>query len=134
MWIWPKPIPAPLRWKPAGSDDKGYVNLLNNIQPAENVVVYATAYAKSPTARKAVVSVGSDDGIKVWINGKLAHGKNAARPAVAGEDEAPVELRAGWNEILLKITQGGGDWGFYFDLLDADKKPMTDIVLATRPR
>jgi len=28
------------------------------------------------------------------------------------EDKLDVTLEAGWNEVLLKVTQGDGDWGF----------------------
>jgi hypothetical protein len=48
----------------------------------------------------------------------------------AGQEEQPVELRAGGNEVLLKITQGDGGWGFYFDLLTPDGQPMPDLVYA----
>ncbi|MBV9865388.1 MAG: HEAT repeat domain-containing protein [Abitibacteriaceae bacterium] len=121
-------------WKPAVIQPNGLVALEKQLDPHENVVGYATVYVKSPDARKAIVSVGSDDGIKVWINGKQVIANNANRPAAPGTDQANVDLNAGWNQVLLKITQGGGEWGYYFDLLDAQKKPMTDITYAASPQ
>ena len=72
-------------------------------------MAYATVYVKSPDARKALVSAGSDDGLKAWVNGKQVIANNANRPATPDSDEAPVDLKAGWNQVLLKITQGSGN-------------------------
>ena len=30
--------------------------------------------------------------------------------------------------MLLKITQGGGGWGFYFDLLTLEGGPLPDLI------
>ena len=56
------------------------------------------------------MEVGSDDGIKVWINGKLVHKNNASRGALPGQDKFNVTLEEGWNDVLMKIINGGGDW------------------------
>jgi HEAT repeat protein len=126
-------VNGPVRWKPAVVEPNGYVNLLNQFDPNQNVQIYALVYVKSPTDQKAVFSMGSDDGIKAWLNGKQVHSNNASRPASPGEDQVPVDLKAGWNTVLLKITQGSGDWGYYFDILTPDKKAMTDITYGPAP-
>ena len=120
------------RWKPAFDQPTGFVDLAALFQPNNNVVSYATIYVKSPTARSAIVSAGSDDGIKAWVNGKVVISDNAARGAAPDQDEATVNLKAGWNQVLLKITQSGYGWGFYFDLLNAKHQPMNDLVYAAR--
>ncbi|MBV9469658.1 MAG: discoidin domain-containing protein, partial [Abitibacteriaceae bacterium] len=121
-------------WKPALDQPNGFVDLMPLFQPNSNVVAYATVYEKSPTARKAILSTGSDDGIKAWLNGKVVLSNNTTRGASPGSDLTPVELKAGWNQVLLKITQGGYGWGFYCDFLDAKQQPMTDLVYATKPQ
>nr|MDQ2732119.1 hypothetical protein [Armatimonadota bacterium] len=120
-------------WVPAVNDSRSFVDLIPYFNPHESVLAYAHVYVKSPTARGAIVSAGSDDGIKGWLNGKVVVSDNASRGAAPGQDEAPVQLKAGWNEILLKITQGGYGWGFYFDLLDTNHNPMPDLVYAAQP-
>ena len=120
-------------WKLGVSDANGYINLLPYFDPNTNVVAYALVYVKSPDDRTATLSAGSDDGIKAWVNDKLVVSDNASRGAAPGQDEAPVSLKAGWNKVLLKITQGGGGWGFYFDLLDQKHQPMADLTYGARP-
>ena len=56
--------------------------------------------------------MGSDDGLKVWINDKIVHTNDTARPLQPGSDKAKVELREGWNRLMIKVTQNNLDWEF----------------------
>ncbi len=62
----------------------------------------------------ARLEFGTDDGNKVWLNGKLVHANNAGGPATPGEHKVPVILQKGWNALLLKVTQDTGTWQFCF--------------------
>jgi hypothetical protein len=68
------------------------------------------AVIRADGARPARLEIGSDDGVRVWLNGREVHGRNVMRGLTAGEDVVDVELVRGRNELLMKITQGGGDW------------------------
>jgi len=67
-----------------------------------------------------VLELGSDDGVKVWLNGELVHEKNIGRPLKPGEDAEQVTLKAEWNDLLLKVTNGGGGWEACVCLVDKD--------------
>ncbi len=67
-------------------------------------------------AATAVLSLGSDDAIKVWWNGESVLDNRVARGARADQELVEVDLRPGRNELLLKVSNGGGPGGFYFDL------------------
>jgi hypothetical protein len=130
-----KPVAIPGRsgnvpWKPASNNPAGFVDLLQLFQPNNHVCAYAVIYVKSPNARRALLSAGSDDGVKIWVNSDLKVSHDTTRGAAPGQEEQPVDIRAGWNEVLLKITQGDGGWGFYFDLLTPGGQPMPDLVYA----
>ena len=128
------PIPGgkPTRWKQAHTDAAGFMNLVPQFNPHEDVAIYGVIYVRSPDAHKATLSVGSDDGCKVWFNGKRLIANNVARGAAPGQEKVEVEVKSGWNEILIKVTQGGGDCGFYADLLGADGQSMKDLVYTPR--
>ncbi len=89
----------------------------------EHCVAYLRTRVWSPLEQAALLELGSDDGIKVWLNGSQVHSNNAWRGLEPGEDKVNVTLREGWNRLLLKITQGGGDWAACarFRTLDGDK-------------
>lgn len=61
-----------------------------------------------------LLSLGSDDGIKVWVNGKEVLSRKVTRAALPDSDRVVVQLRTGDNEVLIKIINGGGIGGFYF--------------------
>lgn len=77
--------------------------------------VYAFIKVKSPTARKATLLLGSDDGAKIWLNGKEVFKLDAQRGASKWDNRIPVELQAGDNDLLLKIDDKVGTWRFYLD-------------------
>ncbi len=55
--------------------------------------------------------VGSDDGIKIWLNGKVVLAHNTMRPFVKDQDQVEVKLVKGENRLLLKVTQNNQGWG-----------------------
>jgi HEAT repeat protein len=77
-----------------------------------NRCVYAKTMIFSDGEQPARLEVGSDDGVKVWLNGKVVHAANVNRGLTVAEDKVDIALNAGWNELLLKVVQGSGDWGF----------------------
>ena len=49
-----------------------------------------------------IFGVGSDDGVKVWVNGQQVLGNNTIRPARIGQDKVEVTLSKGQNMYWLK--------------------------------
>ncbi|UCD29722.1 MAG: HEAT repeat domain-containing protein [Planctomycetota bacterium] len=79
---------------------------------AREICSYFKTSVYSDKQQPAQLALGSDDGMKVWLNGEVVHAENAARGLDCGGDKVDVTLKKGWNSLLLKITQGGGNWGF----------------------
>jgi len=75
---------------------------------------YAFTYVYVQESEKVELLAGSDDGIAIWVNGVNVHYNDTWRGVELDNDVVPVVLRKGWNAILLKISQGNGDWGFVF--------------------
>jgi len=82
------------------------------------VVAYARAWVEMPEETHAVLGIGSDDCIKVWLNGKLVHEKRAGRGVVPDSDRVPVTFKKGSNQLVLKILNYGGPWGFACRLIE----------------
>jgi len=64
------------------------------------------------------VSLGSDDGIEVWINGTKLLSNDVPRSAAPAQDRTELPLKAGENALLLKIYNRTGGHGFYFSADD----------------
>ena len=69
------------------------------------------------------ISLGSDDGIRLWINGQEVLSKDVQRGVAPDQEKVTVSLRAGKNQLLMKITNAGGGYGFYFKALGTDGVP-----------
>ena len=80
-------------------------------------------------ARKISVSLGSDDGIKVFLNGKQVLANDVARGAAPDQEKLDLALQAGDNHLLLKIMNYGGASGFYFQV-KSEQAAVPPAVLA----
>lgn len=87
--------------------------------------VRAQVWSDHPTA--AVLRIGSDDGVKVWLNDQVAHTNNVFRGLTMDEDTIHVELKEGWNRLMLKISQGSGGWKFSCRIAKPDGQPLEGV-------
>ena len=86
--------------------------LITIFGPIENCCAYLLTILESPVAQDAELRIGSDDGFALWLNGAAVTDQLALRRGLAVDaDRVPVRLRQGANALLLKVSQGGGDWG-----------------------
>lgn len=110
----------------AGASD-GMIDLDALYNQIDHAAVYAVAWVVAPEDIKdAILLVGSDDYIKVWINGKLVHKYNTERRAgAADQDTVPgITLQKGPNRIVVKCVDVVMDWNFYLRFTTKDSKPI----------
>ena len=63
-----------------------------------------------------------------WLNGQRVAGVlKAPRTYVSRGDQAPVRLRQGRNELLLKITLTQAGWKFSADLTDSAGRRLEGV-------
>lgn len=98
-------------------DVVNFVPLFKERQTTD-VVAYACTYIKRAQAGRAFLAVGSDDGIKIWLNGELVHEKLEQRGVQKDQDIVEVPFREGDNTLLIKVEQGGGGWGFVLRVVE----------------
>lgn len=107
-------------WQGITTPKSGRVDLYM-FDPYERVVSYAFTYVHSPVDQTLPLLLGSDDGVKVFLNGTEIHRVLTIRLAQPDEDRVPLHLNKGWNRLLLKIENNLGGYGFYARIPDADK-------------
>lgn len=105
------------RWQPAGGADRLDFGPALNLQQTDLRVAYAWTTFVHPAAGEAVLALGSDDGVKAWLNGRLIHEHIVGRGAQPDQDLVPVTLRAGTNSLLCKVENGTGGWSLYARIL-----------------
>ena len=98
-----------------------------------NAVAYALTYIDSPEELDAILAIGSDDGVVIWLNDEEIHRYSVGRPYTPKEDHVELHLRKGRNKLLVKIGQGRGGWGFCAHLEDGDGNPLIVVSAGLRP-
>ena len=89
------------------ADPLGLINLAQAIAPAKEAVGFAYAELESPREEIAQIRVGADDNCTVWLNGQKVFGREQWLNGIRFDRfVAPVKLRRGRNELLVKICQG----------------------------
>ena len=84
-------------------------------------VAYALSQLECSTDTAFTIQVSHNDGLKIWINGKVVYQKNGGRPVnirprerdIALENEFPVRLKKGANTIIVQSITRGKEWIFY---------------------
>jgi hypothetical protein len=104
----------------------GLINLASIIG-GNDCAAYLRTNVWSAKEQEAILELGSDDGVKVWLNGQLVHANNVMRGIGPGQDKVKVTLKQGWNTLMLKVTQGGGDWAACVRLVGTDGKKLHNI-------
>jgi len=88
------------------------VDLAKAVGKQDYSIAYAMAEVDEHAARKVLLALGSDDAVKVWLNGKLVHENWVMRATEKDQDLVSVELRSGANRVLVKVLNAAGDWSF----------------------
>ena len=101
------------------SPNTGDINaVINQIGMAagelDNHTSYALVALESASPQRGVtMRVGSDDSIKVWLNGEVVHRKAVDRSSAGFQDEFQVDLLAGDNLLMVKVSELWGDWKMF---------------------
>ena len=123
-------------WKPlpvGTQPDKPWLLDLQQALGGDDRAAYLRTFLYAPRELQARLDLGSNDGVKVWLNGQPVHANPAWRELKPGEDELPITLLPGWNTLLLKVVQGDGEWGACARLVAPDGKPLEGVTAKATP-
>jgi beta-galactosidase len=113
------------------ADQNEFMDLAAKLKAGENSVAFATCVVERDEAGAAVLRLGVDYWMKVWINGELVyrmdHGHGSPKP---NRHVVKANLRKGENVITLKVLAGGKGFGFWANLADGEEKAETAAGVA----
>ena len=91
---------------------------MNTIGFATGDVNYHVAYGSIaldvPHEQETRMYVGSDDAVKVWLNGNLVYHNPIFRGASNYQESFPITLKKGENILLVAVYEGVGKWSGFF--------------------
>ncbi len=115
---------ATIRWQPLPNATNQRVDL--KVNATEELNIEAVCYLYVPVvadrALETELSMGSDDGVRLWVNGELVHDLDVPRGMTPDDDTLRFSLVEGVNHCLFKISQGQGGWEFQINT----REPLAD--------
>jgi len=78
---------------------------------------------RSPEPRRLVLGIGSDDAVRVSLDGVVVHDNPTARSAALDQDRVAIDLPEGEHELLLRVIDFGGDGGVAFRVIEESLGP-----------
>ena len=88
---------------------------------------YVRTWIYSERAQSAVLELGVDDPVKIWLNRELVHLHNMPGSPTFVEDRMGLSFRSGWNLLVLKIVQTDGPWEFSVKLRKPKGEPLDNV-------
>jgi len=130
------PDAAGVKWQallPDSDPKRPWVMDLLKALGGDQRVAYARTWAYSESAQTARLDLGTDDGVKVWLNGQVVHANNLLRGLEPDSDKVKLNLQAGWNPLLLKVTQLNQGWGFCARVRKPDGTRLDGLKFSPQP-
>ncbi len=119
-----------LRWTPRPHWTDGAVILFDQ---TDYCAMYLSRTVSAERDTALAISLGSDDGIKVWLDGAPVFQHDVYRGAQPDQESLELNLAKGSHRLLLKINNGGGDFGFYFAVTDRERKTLLGLIIRDFP-
>lgn len=107
-----------VRWFRYQADSGGHINLSAALGDRNNAAAYALTYLHAKKEMRTVLHVGSDDAVRVFLNGRNVLENMTQRTAAPDQDRVEIALKAGWNTLLVKVVNAFAQWEVYISVDD----------------
>jgi hypothetical protein len=98
----------------------------------EDSVAYAVTFIEAAEEINGVkMKTGSDDEVKIYLNGKEVFKFDEGRSTERDEDSTEVTLQKGVNVLVVKVINEKEDWSFCVRFTDKDDKPLANLKSRT---
>jgi uncharacterized protein (DUF362 family) len=106
------------------NDDRIDLKDFFNLSSKNDVVSYAFSYFDAPHDQDAELWIGSDEALKIYINGELVYNYNGTR--TLGNDDfinekVKANIKAGENRLLVKSLHKFGRYDFCLNICEPER-------------
>lgn len=95
----------------------------------ERAATYLMRTVEVPAERRLVLGLGSDDALRVWLDGELVLENDVRRPLAPDQERLALWLEPGRHTLLLEVVNDLGGYGFTSRVI-ADEVPGLPLALA----
>ena len=109
------------------------VELAEVMKPADGAFYYAFTYLLAREDAEAVLWLGSDDGVRVWLDGELLLSHHAHQEAKPDEHPLPLRLTAGPHALLVRVENAAAQCALYARLAGLDGRVLRTVQPVLEP-
>ncbi len=122
-------------WKITTAQSDGKLDFRKYLHPNQKNIAYAGVTVRCGQRTPALLKLGSNDMIAVWLNGERIYVFPDPRASGPDADQVAVTLKKGDNFLLAKVQNVGGGWWLYarFDQLFALDKNIYTTAPSVSP-
>ena len=100
-----------VRWRPVPVfKHHGHVPLGSLVSPTDFAAAYLATWVHADSERQLTLRITTGDPVRAWVNDQLVLSQQQPQDPAFDTLSMPITLDAGWNLLLLKSTNKGGDW------------------------
>lgn len=111
--------------------NRGVVDLNAILRPNDQVLAYAATALTTVAAQTVVLHLGSDESVKVFLNGTELFARDARRRFAIDQDAVALPLQPGTNLLVLKVCEQEGGWAFAGRLRNLDGSPVNGVTASS---
>lgn len=100
-------------WKMVSGSRDGKLDFVKSLEPNQSNIAYAAVTVRCDHKTPALLKLGSNDMLAVWLNGKQIYLYPDPRASGPDVDKVAVDLKKGDNLLLAKVQNVGGGWWLY---------------------
>jgi len=94
-----------------------------NRAPAGLGAVYLSRSLQVSVATNFTLHLGSDDNLKVWLNGVLVHANPGSREVASNQDKIPLKVLPGNHQLVIKLANRKDGSRLYFSTDEKEGDP-----------
>ena len=109
------------------TDDQILLNDYYTTLGTQSAVSYAFTYFNAPANQAAELWVGSDEALRIYLNGGIVYDYSATRTFDGNEffkEIVPITVQQGLNKLLVKSYQSTGKYTFSLNICEVQPNPL----------
>jgi|GEM_PF-122229 len=120
-------------WVPVQAEAEGRLDIraLYPKPPAGTVLLHT--FFEAPAEGTYTLRIGSDDAVRVEIDGRAVHANAIRRGWTVDQDRVRVPLARGWHRMLVRVVDYGGAWAASVRVADEKDQPLDVRQQAAAP-
>ena len=126
---------VPIAWRQAPHpSDLGAVVFASSLWPVDGALAYLATWVHVDADTDGQLRVSTGDAARAWLNGGLVLSEERVASGDIDNLIVPVRLQRGWNQLLIKSAQKGGDWWLRARFTDARGQALAGLTVSAQPQ